>query len=36
MTDALRQYKPGDVTTVTVVRDGERIEMTVTFGKRGG
>jgi len=36
MTDALRQYKPGDVATVTVVRDGEHIEMTVTFGKRGG
>ncbi len=36
MTDALRQYKPGDVATVTVVRDGEHIEMPVTFGKRGG
>jgi membrane-associated protease RseP (regulator of RpoE activity) len=36
MTDALRSYKPGDVATVAVMRDGERIEMTVTFGKRGG
>jgi hypothetical protein len=35
MTDALRSFKPGDVATVAVMRDGERIEMTVTFGKRG-
>jgi hypothetical protein len=36
MTDALRSYKPDDVVTVAVMRDGERIEMTVTLGKRGG
>jgi len=36
MTDALRAYKPGDVVTAAVIRDGERIEMTVTLGKRGG
>ena len=36
MTDALRSFKPGDEATVAVMRDGERIEMTVTFGKRGG
>lgn len=36
MTDALRAYKPDDVVTVAVMRDGERIEMTVKLGKRGG
>ncbi len=36
MTDALRNYKPGDVVTVAVMREGERIEMSVTLGKRGG
>jgi hypothetical protein len=36
MTDALRNYKPGDVVAVTVMRDGERVEMSVTLGKRGG
>ena len=36
MTEALRSFKPGDVATVAVMRDGERAEMTVTFGKRGG
>ncbi|UCG86985.1 MAG: M20/M25/M40 family metallo-hydrolase [Gemmatimonadota bacterium] len=36
MTEALRSFKPGDVTTVAVMRDGERVEMRVTFGKRGG
>ena len=36
MTDALSNYKPGDVVTVAVMRDGERIELSVTLGKRGG
>ena len=36
MTEALGSFKPGDVATVTVMRDGKRIDMTVTFGKRGG
>jgi len=36
MTDALRAYKPGDVVAVAVIRDGERVEMKVTLGKRGG
>ena len=36
MTAALRAHKPGDVVAVVVLRDGERIELTATFGKRGG
>jgi hypothetical protein len=36
MTDALRNYKPSDVVTVAVMRDGERVEVSVTLGKRGG
>ncbi len=36
MTDALRAHKPGDVVTVVVLRDGERLELTATLGKRGG
>ena len=36
MTDALRAQKPGDVVTVVVLRDGERLELTATLGKRGG
>jgi acetylornithine deacetylase/succinyl-diaminopimelate desuccinylase-like protein len=36
MTDALRSYRPDDRVVVAVMRDGERIEMNVTLGKRGG
>ena len=36
MTDALSNHKPGDVVTVAVMRDGERTEVSVTLGKRGG
>lgn len=36
MTDALRAHKPGDVVMVAVMRDGQRIEVTATLGKRGG
>ncbi len=36
MTDALRAHKAGDVVQLVVTRDGERIEMTATLGKRGG
>jgi Zn-dependent M28 family amino/carboxypeptidase len=35
MTDALRNYHPGDTVTIAVMRDGERLEKTVTFGERG-
>jgi hypothetical protein len=36
MTAALRAHSPGDRVTVVVLRDGERIENTVTLGRRGG
>lgn len=36
MTDALRQFRPGDTTTIRVRRGDETIERTVTFGQRGG
>jgi Zn-dependent M28 family amino/carboxypeptidase len=36
MTRALQAYKPGDVVTVAVLREGETIEFTVTLAKRGG
>lgn len=36
MTRALRNYHPGDVVTVVVVRDGEQLEVTATLGTRGG
>jgi hypothetical protein len=35
-TDALYAHKPGDVVKVVVMRDGKRVELTVTLGKRGG
>ncbi len=36
MTDALRAHRPGDEVIVVVVRDGERLELAATLGKRGG
>ncbi len=36
MTDALRNYKPGDKVVVIVVRDGKEMALDVTLGKRGG
>lgn len=36
MTEALRSYSPGEVVTVVVLRDGERLELTATLGRRGG
>ncbi len=36
MTDALRSHKPGDVVEIVVLRDGDRVELTATLGKRGG
>ncbi len=36
MTNALRAHKPGDVVTLVVLRDGERIETVATLGRRGG
>ncbi len=36
MTNALRSHKPGDVVKLVVLRDGERIELSTTLGKRGG
>jgi hypothetical protein len=36
MTNALRKHRPDQTVTVAVLRDGERIELTVTFGRRGG
>ena len=35
-TDALYAHKPGDVVKVIVMRGGQRVELTVTLGKRGG
>ncbi|MEO7117548.1 MAG: trypsin-like peptidase domain-containing protein, partial [Candidatus Limnocylindrales bacterium] len=34
--DALTQYAPGDTITLSVLRDGETIELTVTLGTRPG
>jgi len=34
--DALYAHKPGDVVKVVVLRGGERLELTVTLGRRGG
>jgi S1-C subfamily serine protease len=31
----LRQAKPGDETTALVERDGEKVTLDVTFGRRG-
>ena len=36
MTDALRSHRPGDEVTVVVIRDGVRLELAATLGKRGG
>jgi len=36
MTDALRNYKPGDKVVVIVVRDGKELGLDITLGKRGG
>jgi Zn-dependent M28 family amino/carboxypeptidase len=35
-TDALYAHKPGDVVKVVVMRGTQRVELTVTLGKRGG
>jgi len=35
-TDALYAHKPGDAVKVVVMRAGQRLELTVTLGKRGG
>ena len=35
-TDALYAHKPGDVVKVVVMRDGKRVELSVTLGRRGG
>jgi Zn-dependent M28 family amino/carboxypeptidase len=34
--DALYAHKPGDVVKVVVMRGAQRVELTVTLGKRGG
>jgi hypothetical protein len=34
--DALYAHKPGDRVTVVVLRDGQRLSLQVTLGKRGG
>ena len=34
MTDALRAYKPGDATSVVVLRGTERLTLQVTLGAR--
>ena len=36
MTAALRAHEPGDTVKLVVMRDGERIEMIATLGRRGG
>jgi S1-C subfamily serine protease len=35
-TDALYSHKPGDVVKVVVMRGTQRVELSVTLGKRGG
>jgi len=35
-TDALYSHKAGDVVKVVVMRGTQRLELTVTLGKRGG
>lgn len=35
-TDALYANRPGDTITIVVLRDGQRVTLTVTLGKRGG
>jgi hypothetical protein len=34
--DALYSHKPGDEVTIVVLRNGQRMSLTVTLGKRGG
>ena len=34
--DALYSHKPGDVVKVVVLRGNQRVEVTVTLGRRGG
>ena len=34
--DALYSHKPGDIVKIAVLRDGKRVEVPVTLGKRGG
>ena len=34
--DALYSHKPGDVVKIVVLRGGERLELSVTLGRRGG
>jgi len=34
-TDALAKHKPGDVVQVVMLRDGQRVTLTATLGKRG-
>jgi serine protease Do len=35
-TDALRARQPGDTVKIIVLRDGARVELTATLGRRGG
>lgn len=35
-TDALYAHQPGELIKIVVMRDGKRVELTVTLGKRGG
>jgi S1-C subfamily serine protease len=34
-TDALQARQPGDTVKITVLRDGARVELTATLGRRG-
>ncbi len=36
LTNALRAHKPGDTVPVVLLRDGQRVTVTVTLGTRGG
>lgn len=36
LTNALRAHKPGDTVPVVLLRDGQRLTVTVTLGIRGG
>lgn len=36
LTNALRAHKPGDTVPVVLLRDGQRLTVTVTLGTRGG
>jgi S1-C subfamily serine protease len=33
-TEALFEHKPGETVPITIVRDGEQIEVEITFGER--